>query len=181
MMPVHFNASQTNGCGTCNLCCRKYAGNRFVTRGEIRKIAASGATDFFQKKPEFDFFVLKDKAGYCMFYDRKAGRCSIYTCRPADCRFFPYDLLRKGGKYFWIKWKIEKPAPGCLIYAGLDDEAEVSRLEKMVLPGFRGALKAYTGYTDYMIAKSQHNFKIIREMRPGKKKRHPSGKANRKA
>lgn len=165
MTSVHFNVAKTNDCDSCNLCCREYSGHRYVTEDDIPRIAARGATDFYEKKTEYGFNVLKDRQGYCMFYDTASKRCSIYSVRPADCRFFPYDVLLKEGKYSWIKWNIDEPGAKCLIYENLDDEKALRKLEDEVVPGFMKNIEEYALYTDRMIAKEKNDYKILREIR----------------
>lgn len=35
------------------------------------------------------YATLKNRAGYCFFYDLVKRRCSVYTSRPSGCRVYP--------------------------------------------------------------------------------------------
>ena len=36
--------------------------------------------------------MLKNREGYCVFYDLKNRKCSVYGDRPAGCRVYPVIL-----------------------------------------------------------------------------------------
>jgi len=41
--------------------------------------------------------VLKNRDGYCVFYDLKNRKCSVYGDRPAGCRVYPVILDEETG------------------------------------------------------------------------------------
>ena len=43
------------------------------------------------------YAVLKNRDGYCVFYDLKNRKCSIYEDRPAGCRVYPVILDEETG------------------------------------------------------------------------------------
>jgi len=151
------------------MCCKFFSGRQFLAPSDIKRIEGAGITDFYEKKPGFSFFTLKEKEGYCVFYDHAKRKCTIYAIRPADCRFFPYDILRKGSKYYWIKWKLESADASCHLFESINDEDFLKDLEEF-LPGFMEHIDEYADYTDAMIKSGESTFKLLREIRFGKKK-----------
>ena len=82
------------GCVQCGRCCTGAPGYVWVTAEEIKRLAkAKGMTprqfrlefvvDYGEKmslaeRPNYDCVMLED------------GRCSVYDCRPRQCRTFPF-------------------------------------------------------------------------------------------
>jgi len=46
---------------------------------------------------ENGYAVLKNRDGYCVFYDLKNRKCSVYGDRPAGCRVYPVILDEETG------------------------------------------------------------------------------------
>jgi len=63
--------------------------NRLVNKG-FRKT-------FFVKFNREGYAQLKNREGYCVFYDAKEHRCSVYVDRPSGCRVYPVILDEKEG------------------------------------------------------------------------------------
>jgi Fe-S-cluster containining protein len=43
------------------------------------------------------YAVLKNRDGYCVFYDLKNRKCSVYEDRPKGCRVYPVILEEETG------------------------------------------------------------------------------------
>jgi Fe-S-cluster containining protein len=43
------------------------------------------------------YMQLKNRDGYCVFYDRNNQRCSVYLDRPSGCRVYPVILDEEKG------------------------------------------------------------------------------------
>jgi len=43
------------------------------------------------------YAILKNRVGYCVFYDREKRRCSEYTNRPSGCRVYPVIVDEEKG------------------------------------------------------------------------------------
>ncbi len=48
-------------------------------------------------------FPTVDKLGFCLFYDKKTGKCSVHPVKPETCRAGPvtFDINRQTGKVEW--------------------------------------------------------------------------------
>ena len=93
-------AFDPKACARCNgRCCTGDSGYIWVNEEEMRKIA-----DFLDMnmaelidshiirvRKRFSLKEVKGKNGFdCVFFDNKAGRCSIYRVRPEQCRTYPF-------------------------------------------------------------------------------------------
>lgn len=61
-----------------------------------------------QEKKQFPDINENIKNFTCAFFNQKE-LCDIYNKRPFDCRFFPFDVHKIDGKFFWIIWKVACP------------------------------------------------------------------------
>ena len=52
---------------------------------------------FFVKLDREGYTQLKNHRGYCVFYDSKNRRCSVYVDRPSGCRVYPVILDEEKG------------------------------------------------------------------------------------
>jgi hypothetical protein len=52
---------------------------------------------FFAKTDKEGYVQLKNRVGYCVFYDAKKHQCSIYADRPAGCRVYPVIVDEEKG------------------------------------------------------------------------------------
>jgi Fe-S-cluster containining protein len=53
-------------------------------------------------------FPAVDKLGFCLFYDRKTGKCLVHPVKPETCRAGPvtFDISCQTGK---VEWYLKKP------------------------------------------------------------------------
>jgi len=52
---------------------------------------------YFVNYDNLGYAQIKNREGYCVFYDRKKRRCSVYTDRPSGCRVYPVILDEEKG------------------------------------------------------------------------------------
>jgi Fe-S-cluster containining protein len=78
-------------CSHCGVCCTET--EMLLSKKDIKRLKERG---FNQKQfARFDqqgYATLKNRDGYCVFYDRSKHRCSVYEDRPSGCRVYPVIL-----------------------------------------------------------------------------------------
>ena len=78
-------------CSNCGVCCTET--EMLLSKKDIKRLEKKG---FSQKQfVQYDnqgYAQLKNRDGYCVFYDLKNQQCSIYVNRPAGCRVYPVIL-----------------------------------------------------------------------------------------
>jgi len=86
-------------CSNCGICCKET--EMLLAEKDIKRLEKKG----FSKKnfTEIDnqgYAVLKNQDGYCVFYDLKSRKCSVYVDRPSGCRVYPVILDEDKGIVF---------------------------------------------------------------------------------
>jgi hypothetical protein len=83
-------------CSNCGVCCTET--EMLLCKKDIKCLEKRG---FGQRQfVNFDkngYAVLKNRNGYCVFYDLKNRKCSVYEDRPAGCRVYPVILDEEMG------------------------------------------------------------------------------------
>jgi Fe-S-cluster containining protein len=75
-------------CSHCGLCCEET--EMMLSEADIDRLERLG-----YKRPNFvrydghGFARLKNRQGFCVFYDVEKRRCRIYEHRPLGCRLYP--------------------------------------------------------------------------------------------
>lgn len=75
-------------CSRCGACCENT--EMLLCRADIRRLENKG----YERK-DFVYFDreglarLKNKNGYCFFYDADKKKCKVYRSRPLGCRLYP--------------------------------------------------------------------------------------------
>jgi hypothetical protein len=65
---------------------------------DIKRLAKRGFSEsFFVRINKQSYAQLKNRDGYCVFYDAEKRRCSVYVDRPSGCRVYPVILDEKKG------------------------------------------------------------------------------------
>ena len=68
---------------------------------DIRRLETKGfSKNYFAKFDKQGYAVLKNRDGYCVFYDLKERQCSVYSDRPSGCRVYPVILDEDKGIVF---------------------------------------------------------------------------------
>ena len=83
-------------CAGCGRCCTGEPGYVWVSRSEIEALAGAVGMEVPKFEAEFVRRVERRKSlvelpnGDCIFFDRKARRCTVYRQRPRQCRTWPF-------------------------------------------------------------------------------------------
>ena len=79
-------------CLHCGVCCKET--EMLLSQEDIKRLEKSGyQKESFARFDNAGYALLRNRQGYCVFYDAKEHRCSIYAVRPSGCRVYPviYD------------------------------------------------------------------------------------------
>ena len=96
-------------CRNCNdkTCCSGYD-SAILTLHDLKNIINNGyIKDEFSQIINYNGKLIqvlkkKKKSTYCIFWDEKQKKCSIYDIRPFDCQMFPFDVNYFHGEYYWV-------------------------------------------------------------------------------
>ena len=78
-------------CSNCGVCCTET--EMLLCKKDIKRLEKKGfSQNQFVNFDKDGYAVLKNRDGYCVFYDLKNRRCSVYTDRPSGCRVYPVIL-----------------------------------------------------------------------------------------
>ncbi len=83
-------------CSNCGVCCTET--EMLLCLQDITRLEKKGfSKGYFAKFDRQGYAVLKNRNGYCVFYDLKQRRCSVYLDRPSGCRVYPVILDEEKG------------------------------------------------------------------------------------
>jgi Fe-S-cluster containining protein len=75
-------------CSNCGVCCTET--EMLLSKKDIKRLEKQGfSPDYFVQYDKKGYAQLKNRDGYCVFYDRKNSRCSVYSSRPSGCGVYP--------------------------------------------------------------------------------------------
>jgi len=75
-------------CSDCGKCCTET--EMLLAEKDITILLKRGyAKDFFVKYDKQGYAQLKNRAGFCVFYDSGRHLCNVYFDRPEGCRVYP--------------------------------------------------------------------------------------------
>jgi Fe-S-cluster containining protein len=78
-------------CSNCGVCCTET--EMLLSKRDIKRLEQKGFTqNQFVKYDKLGYAQLKNRGGYCVFYDLKNRQCHVYSDRPAGCRVYPVIL-----------------------------------------------------------------------------------------
>jgi len=83
-------------CSYCGLCCKKT--RMLLSSADVARLERAGWDR--QKFMRYDingFIRLKNRRGFCVFYDIEKYRCRIYKYRPLGCRIYPVVYSEQEG------------------------------------------------------------------------------------
>ena len=64
-----------------------------LSKKDIKRLENKGfSQNQFVNYDDQGYAQLKNREGYCVFYDLKNRRCSVYVDRPSGCRVYPVIL-----------------------------------------------------------------------------------------
>ena len=83
-------------CSNCGVCCTET--QMLLAEKDIKRLVNRGfSRSFFVKFNKEGYAQLKNRRGYCVFYDVEKRRCSVYVDRPSGCRVYPVIFDEKKG------------------------------------------------------------------------------------
>lgn len=83
-------------CTNCGVCCTET--EMLLLKKDIRRLERRGFLRIeFARFDKEGYVQLKNRDGYCVFYDRNNQRCSVYADRPSGCRVYPVILDEEKG------------------------------------------------------------------------------------
>jgi len=75
-------------CSHCGICCEKT--EMLLAEADIKCLEKAGYTRTrFVRYDKKGFAKLRNRRGYCVFYDTEKRRCKVYEHRPSGCRLYP--------------------------------------------------------------------------------------------
>lgn len=75
-------------CSHCGLCCTET--EMLLSEADVRRLIKDRIRKkHFTKRGNDGYLKLRNKRGYCFFYDTKTAQCSAYRSRPEGCRLYP--------------------------------------------------------------------------------------------
>jgi len=78
-------------CSNCGVCCTET--EMLLSKKDIKRLEKSGfSQNQFVIFDKHGYAQLRNREGYCFFYDRVTHQCSAYFDRPAGCRVYPVIL-----------------------------------------------------------------------------------------
>jgi Fe-S-cluster containining protein len=83
-------------CSHCGICCEKT--EMMLSNADIERLQRVGYDrQKFVRHDRHGFARLKNRRGFCVFYDAEKHRCKIYRHRPLGCRIYPVMLSKQEG------------------------------------------------------------------------------------
>jgi uncharacterized protein len=83
-------------CSNCGVCCTET--EMLLSKKDIKRLEEKGfSQNQFVKYDRQGYAQLKNRDGYCVFYDHKNRQCSVYVDRPCGCRVYPVILDEETG------------------------------------------------------------------------------------
>ena len=115
---------------------------------------------FFNDGRERERELLKPNTQhYCVYFNQKE-LCEIHSDRPVDCRIFPFDVLKIGGKFYWTVWKLK-----CSILENEETfEPFLQEHEREIIPKFVEHINDYSQFRLEELL-SKYQFKVLREVK----------------
>jgi Fe-S-cluster containining protein len=83
-------------CSNCGVCCTET--EMLLSQKDVERLENRGFDkNFFAKVVKRGYIQLRNRQGYCVFYDAKKRLCSVYVDRPAGCRVYPVIVDEEKG------------------------------------------------------------------------------------
>ena len=78
-------------CSHCGVCCTET--EMLLSKEDIKRIEKKGFhKKYFLKIDKDGYAQLRNRNGYCVFYDLEKHQCSIYFDKPSGCGVYPVIL-----------------------------------------------------------------------------------------
>src|SRR5665648_62346 len=83
-------------CSNCGVCCTET--EMLLSKKDIKRLENKGySKNQFVRYDKQGYAELKNRDGYCVFYDLVKRQCSVYIDRPSGCRVYPVILDEEKG------------------------------------------------------------------------------------
>lgn len=83
-------------CSHCGVCCTET--EMLLSKKDIKRLEERGYKQSkFVRYDKLGYATLKNRDGYCIFYDQTKQRCSEYANRPSGCRVYPVIVDEEKG------------------------------------------------------------------------------------
>jgi hypothetical protein len=81
-------------CSHCGVCCEKT--EMMLSAADVERLERRGYSRHkFMRYDKHGFARLKNRGGFCVFYDAEKCRCKVYRHRPLGCRIYPVIYCEK--------------------------------------------------------------------------------------
>ena len=78
-------------CSNCGVCCTET--EMLLSKRDIKRLEKTGfGQNLFVVLDKHGYAQLRNREGYCFFYDRLNHQCGVYVQRPSGCRVYPVIL-----------------------------------------------------------------------------------------
>lgn len=83
-------------CSHCGICCEKT--EMMLSNADVERLErACYNPQKFVRVDKHGFARLRNRHGYCVFYDAEKRRCKAYAHRPLGCRIYPIIYSEEEG------------------------------------------------------------------------------------
>ena len=83
-------------CNHCGVCCTET--EMLLSNEDIKRLEKLGFhKKYFVKFDKAGYALLKNREGYCVFYDLTKKQCSVYESKPSGCCVYPVILDENTG------------------------------------------------------------------------------------
>ena len=83
-------------CSHCGICCEKT--EMLLSNADVERLEKAGYNrQKFMRYDKHGFARLRNRHGFCVFYDAVKCRCTIYEHRPLGCRIYPIIYSEQEG------------------------------------------------------------------------------------
>lgn len=83
-------------CSHCGVCCTET--EMLLSKKDIKRLEDRGyRKKQFVRYDKHGYALLRNREGYCVFYDQTKRQCSEYEFRPSGCRVYPVIVDEEKG------------------------------------------------------------------------------------
>jgi Fe-S-cluster containining protein len=83
-------------CSHCGICCEKT--EMMLSNADVERLErVCYNSQKFVRVDKHGFARLRNRRGYCVFYDAEKRRCKAYAHRPLGCRIYPIIYSEEEG------------------------------------------------------------------------------------
>ena len=83
-------------CSHCGVCCTET--EMLLSKEDIKRLEKKGYNKkFFLRYDKACYAQLRNRNGYCVFYDLDKRQCSVYADKPSGCSVYPVILDEEKG------------------------------------------------------------------------------------